>query len=78
MTVAAPVTPVIVCGPTADRVQAVALVVAPVAPLSTTLTRVSCGCWAVLVIVQETVPPFGTTTLLPATVAPVQVQALAV
>ena len=52
VTAAEPVAPLIDTGPEADSVQAVAGVVAPVVPLSTTLTSVSVGMTAVLTIVQ--------------------------
>ena len=59
MTAAAPVRPLIGVGPAADNVHAVAGVVAPVVPLSTTLTRVSVGVTAVFVIVHAPRRPAG-------------------
>ena len=60
-------------GPAADSVHAVAGVVAPVVPLSTTLTNVSIGVTAVLVMVHSTTPPGGTTTRAPVTTPPWQI-----
>ncbi len=62
--------PLIGVGPSADSVHAVAGVVAPVSWLSTTLTRVSVGVTAVFVIVQTTLPPLGTATVLPVSTPP--------
>ena len=55
--------PLIDTGPVPDSVHAVAGVVAPVVPLSTTLTRVSLGAIAVLVIVQVAVSPGASVTV---------------
>ena len=57
VTAAEPVAPLIDTGPVPDSVHAVAGVVAPVVPLSTTLTSVSSGAIAVLVIVQVALSP---------------------
>ena len=74
VTVAAPDVPLIGVGPAADNVQAVGGAVAPVVPLSTTLTRVSFGVTAVFVIVHCTTPPDGMTTRTPVTTPPWQTQ----
>ncbi len=60
------------------RVHAVAGVVAPVAPLSTTFTSVSVGATAVLVIVQVTSSPRAMVIVPSGTVAPSHDQSEAV
>ena len=72
VTVGEPVAPLTGVGPVAERVHAVAGVVAPVVPLSTTLTNVSVGETAVLVMVQRTTPPGAITTWTPVTTPPSQ------
>ena len=62
-------------GPAAANSHAVAGVVAPVSPLSTTFTSVSVGDVAVLVMVHRTAPPGGTATRSPVTTPPSQTQA---
>ena len=64
-----PVTPVMVAGPAAESVQSVAVAVAPVVPLSTTLTNVNSGAIAVLVIVHVADSPSTNVTELSVEVA---------
>ena len=61
-------------GPVATNVQSVGVAIAPVVPLSTTLTRVSLGPTAVLVIVQVARSPAASVTLVAVEVPPTQVQ----
>jgi hypothetical protein len=68
----APVTGV---GPAALRFQSAGPKVAPVVPLSTTLTRVRVAGWSSLLMLQTTSPPLGTVTVPPVTVPPSHVQA---
>ena len=75
MTAGVPDVPLSGVGPAAASVQSAGVAVAPVVPLSTCLTSVSCGATAVLVIVHVTLPPEGTGTVLPVGVAPVHDQA---
>ena len=65
VTAAEPVAPLIGVGPAALSVQSVGTALAPVVPLSTTLTRVSVGATAWLVMVQTTVPCTGSVTREP-------------
>ena len=78
VTAAEPVAPLIDTGPVPDSVQAVAGVVAPVVPLSTTLTSVSVGAIAVLVIVQVAASPGASVTVFVPGVPPTHDHAEAV